>query len=392
MDKANNITFLKAFTENSLPPICNKVIYQKNVYYNKNIDSELDLNKQVLIFKDVSDYVDIELFQQAKNIVINKTKTLKGHLVELAPFKDIQEYLQNNFTTKSRSNFRRYENRLKSCFKIKYVSYYGNITKEEYDRLFIVLKDLLIRRFAEKQEKNYELQHLKGYHDVVYDMILKKEACLFVIYDNEKPISIRVNMCKKKLAYYIISGYDVDYSKFHLGSIDMLKNIEWCIDNNFEIYDLLKGYDYYKSKWATKKHDYYIYIIYNSNSIKLTLISYYITIKETIKYKCYRFLKKHNLDTKYKDLKRYLFGITTFFKNKKATTILIDNNAKITDQIFEIDINLDNQYIFLRKPVYNFLFLANTSLDNVTIGKLSGTSNKFLLKAKNKSQLLTINH
>ncbi|WP_170179716.1 GNAT family N-acetyltransferase [Flavivirga rizhaonensis] len=390
MNKVKKITFLKAFTENSLPPICSKIIYGKDFYYNTNIDTDLDLKKQILIFKDVSDYLDIELSEHSKSIVNNKIKTLNGHLIELHLFRDISEYLKKKFNSKSRSNLRRYENRLVTCFNIKYASYYGDITKEEYDMLFVVLKKMLIKRFAEKQENNYELQYLGGYYDVLYDMILKKKANLFVIYDGKKPISIRINMCKKKLIYYILSGYDIDYSKFHLGFIDMLKNIEWCMDNNFEIYDLLKGYDYYKTKWSTKTHDYYNHIIYRSNSIGILLIGQYFAIKEIIKYKSYRLFKKWNLHTKYKGLNKHIFRIKNFTNNKKLPTILIDSNAKTTDKIIEINIDKDNEYAFLRKPVYDFLFLVNTSIENVIIGKLKGTSNKFILKYKNKKQLLTI--
>ncbi len=392
MAKVKKITFLKAFTENSLPPICSKIIYGKNFYYNTNTELDIDLKKQVLMFKDVSDYVDIELLEQSKSIVVNKIKTIKGHLVELHLFSNIVEYLETNFNSKSRSNFRRYENRLKTCFNIKYVSYYGEITKQEYDRLFIILKRILVRRFTEKQEYNYELQHLEGYRDVLYDMILEKRANLFVIYDGDKPISVRINMCKKNIAYYILSGYDIDYSKFHLGFIDMLKNIEWCIDNNFEIYDLLKGYDYYKSKWSTKKHDYYNHIIYNSNSIATLLIGQYITTKEIIKYKGYRVLKKYNLHTKYKSIKRHVFGIRAFTSKKKLPSVLIENDTKSTDQTIEINIDKNDEYAFLRKPVYNLLFLNNESINNVTISKFTGSENTFKVQLKNKSKLLKTNN
>ena len=198
MTKVNKITFLKAFTENSLPPICNKIMYGKYFYDNTNSNPDIDLKKQVLIVKDVSDYVDIELHDQQENIVINKIKTIKGHLIELYRFSNIAAYLNASFNSKSRSNFRRYESRLKTCFNIRYVSYFGNISRQEYDRLFIVLKNILVKRFTEKQEYNYELQHLEGYRDVLFDMIAEKRANLFVIYDDNKPISIRINMCKKK--------------------------------------------------------------------------------------------------------------------------------------------------------------------------------------------------
>ncbi len=392
MDKVKKITFLKAFTENSLPPICSKIIYGEKIYDNTNSVLDVDLKKQVIMFKDVSDYLDIELLEQSENVVVNKIKTIKGHLIELHLFSNIKEYLESNFKSKSRSSFRRYESRLKTCFNIRYVSYYGHIEKQEYDRLFVVLKEILVKRFTEKQEYNYELQHLEGYHDVLFDMILEKRANLFVIYDRCKPISIRINMCKKKLVYYILSGYDIDYSKFHLGFIDMLKNIEWCINNNFEIYDLLKGYDYYKSKWTTKTHNYYNHIIYNSSSITNSLIGQCLAAKDIIKYKSYRFLKTYNLHTKYKNIKRLAFGISTPAYKKKLPIVQIENDAKNTTQTIEINIDNDNKYAFLRKPVYNLLFLNNESINNVTISKLVDSESTFKIQFKNKNKLLKINN
>lgn len=390
MAKVKKITFLKAFTENSLPSICSKIIYGKHFYNNTNSDLDIDLKKQVLIFKDVSDYLDIEFQEQSEHICIKKIKTIKGHLIELHLFSNITEYLETSFNSKSRSNFRRYESRLKTCFNIRYVSYFGNISRQEYDRLFVVLKNILVKRFTEKQEYNYELQHLEGYRDVLFDMITEKRANLFVIYDGDKPISIRINMCKKNIVYYILSGYDIDYSKFHLGFIDMIKNIEWCINNSFEIYDLLKGYDYYKSKWSTKTHDYYNHIIYNSNSIATLLIGQYFTIKDSIKYKIYSTLKAYNLHTKYKIIKRLAFGINNFTNKKKPLTVQIENDKKNTSQTIKIDIEKNNDFEFLRKPVYNLLFLNNESINNVTISKFINSKNTFKVQFKNKSNLLKV--
>jgi hypothetical protein len=278
----------------------------------------------------------------------------------------------------------RYQNRLNTCFNIKYISYYGSIEKEEYTKLFIALKELLIRRFNEKQEVNYELKHLSEFHEIIYDLILDCKANLYVIYDDETPISIRINMFKNKIAYYIISGYDIDYSKFHLGSIDMLKNIEWCINNDFEIYDLLKGYDYYKTKWATKTHDYFNYITYSRNSI----VGLYTFVKEVIKYKFYRFFKKYRIISKYKNFKKSIFG---FNRNRKSKLSYHFSNfdKEMTSKTIEIDFK-KNEYSFLRKPVYDFLFLNNESINHLNVSKLINASNKFKVHSRNKCQLLTI--
>lgn len=386
MIKTKSITFLKAFlTKNGLPPIYHEII-DDNKAFNSNIERDTDSiqEKRVLLVKDFPDYLNIRI-RKKPNQKLKKVKTLKGHLIELKTFNSISEYLNRNFSSKSRSNLRRYNNRLEACFNIKYVSYYGNIEKQKYDSLFVALKDLLIKRFNEKKETNYELQYLDEFHDIVYPLILNKKANLFVIYDGDVPISIRVNMFKQTHAFYILSGYDIDYSKFHLGSIDMLKNIEWCINKDFEVYDLLKGYDYYKSKWATKSHNYYNHIIYNTNLASTNLIGIFVYNKEKFKYKIYNSLKINQLKLKYKKIKKSIFG-----NNKKASVLLSNFIANNNIEKTLINIQENNEYAILKRPLYNFLFLTNQSINDIKISKLKNSSNKFLLESKVKTQLLTI--
>ncbi|MFD1613956.1 GNAT family N-acetyltransferase [Gelatiniphilus marinus] len=391
MGNVKNITFFKSFLfEDSLPPIYNTASVDDLFFENKK-NSPFSITNSVIKVNDVPDYFNLETVNCPQKIVVKKTKTIQGHLVELSTFKTIDAYLKSKFGSKSRSNLRRYKNRLETCFNIKYVSYYGNISKEKYNSLFKVLKSLLVRRFAEKQETNYELQHFDEYYKTIYNLIANKKASLFVIYDGEKPISIRINMFKNNRGYYILSGYDIDYSKFHLGAIDMLKNIEWCINNGFKVYNLLKGYDYYKTKWATKSHYYYNHIAYNSNKTSTLLLGQYLYIKEQLKYKFYNVLKRYNLISKLKTFKQTIFSILGGDGTKKITVSISDFYEAEAYKIIEINIEKNNDFAFLRKPVYDFLFLNNNSLNNLTILKLADYTNKFVIHSKGKKKLITVN-
>ncbi|WP_303317699.1 GNAT family N-acetyltransferase [Flavivirga abyssicola] len=385
-----NITFLKAFlAKSSLPPIYGSISDNKGFDYKAETSKTLHTNKQVFLIKDIPDYLHVDIKETENKTSLSKIKTLKGHLIDFQLFKGFPDYLEQNFSAKSRSNLRRYQNRLETCFNINYICYYGAIPKPEYDNLFVVLKHLLLRRFNEKQEVNYELQHLNEFHDIVYDLVLNKKASIYVIYDGQKPISIRINMHKERLSFYIISGYDIDYSKFHLGAIDMLKSIEWCFNNDFEVYDLLKGYDYYKVKWATTCYHYYNHIVYNSSSIKASFIGKLAYIKEVIKYKCYTATKNSKLYFAYKKINKKIFGITRS-DNKKSTFIISNPTKNDIRNIALIDIEKNNDYAFLRKALYDFLFISKESTNNVSVYKFNNSQNTFLIKSKNQSQLVTI--
>lgn len=383
MEKTNNITFLKSFLfENSLPPIFMQARLNTASFETKH--TCLTLERKIFKINDVPDYLEFTLTPFPNKTMVKKVKTLTGHVVELVKFKTIQDYLNYKLSSKNRSNLKRYQKRLESCFNIKYISYYGAIEEKEYDRLFTVLRTLLIRRFNEKQQTNYELQHLDEYHHALRPLIQEKKASLFVIYDGEKPISIRINMFRGRLAYYIISGYDIDYSKFHLGSIDMLKNIEWCIHHKFEAYDLLKSYDYYKTHWATKTHYYYNYLVYSISSTT----GHYLFIKEIVTYFIYNFLKKYGILEFYKKIKKNRFGFRRRTENN-ASFKFSPFDEKPDNDMVEVDLNSE-AYAFLRRPIYNFLFLNNAYVHHVRVSKLVNRQNDYLVQTKGTCKLLTV--
>jgi len=133
--------------------------------------------------------------------------------------------------------------------------YYGEVDKIEYDALFEQLRNLMISRFDQKKEQNYELRHLEGIKNDVYPRLLEKQASIFVIYANGRPISIRLNLMKGRLAFYLMSAYDPNYELFRVGKLDMWQNIHWLMENDYEKYDLLKGYGYIKDRWSDSKFD-----------------------------------------------------------------------------------------------------------------------------------------
>ncbi|MEC3908029.1 GNAT family N-acetyltransferase [Tamlana sp. 2201CG12-4] len=393
MGTAHNITFLKALlTDRAFPPIYKTITYN-NIELYKNTTSEYgDCSVKLLTIKDIPDYFKLSISpsNNIKTVKLNTVKNLNGHMINLESFKNFTEYLTRKVSTKRRSNLNRYKNRLETCFNIKYVSYYGEMDKSEYDRLFSFLRKFLERRFHEKKEKNYELQYLPEFHTLCYNMIMHKKANLFVIYNNDTPISIRINMFTNHLAYYIISGYDIDYSKFHIGAIDMYKNIEWCFNNSFKIYDLLKGYDYYKKKWTTDTYLNYLHIVYDSSSIYNHFKAVTLILKESAKY---RFLEKivpKNFQNTYKKLKKFIYRYTNTIEPITEAKVAIKNNVPIENRGTEINFQKDNNYQFLKRHVYNFLFLNKENLDSISVYSIVSQPSHFVIQGKLNNQLLII--
>lgn len=391
MAKHNKTVFLKGlfFNDNTLP-FFKKITYQTKTLYTTKSTNIKNTKNTFYEVVDVPGYIDTYIPNEAIKLKKIQLKTLKGYLVETKKYTTVEEYLTANFGTKSRSNLRRYKNRLEKCFNITYTCYYGDITKEKYNSLFIVLKALLIRRFEEKKENNYELRHFDEYQDTIYNLILKKEASIFVIYNDQKPISIRINMFKETLGYYIMSCYDIDYSKFHLGSLDMLKNIEWCIKNNIITYDLLKGYDYYKKDWKTTTFDFYNCIIYDPSSIQASFNAYAKKIKTKGTYILYYTLKKANFITYYKRVKQKLHKQTHNASTEKKVTHTKTEENELTANSVQLDFKNNEAYFYLKRPIFNLLFTSKEHYKDIKVYKNLDSKNNFYIVAKNNKWSLNI--
>ena len=110
-------------------------------------------------------------------------------------------------------------------------------------------------------------------------MIQSKQASLFVIYDNKKPISITLRFHSNKIIFDTITVFDIDYQKFRLGSLSIIKMLDWAFKNNFKIFDLCKGHLDYKEKWSNIRYSVDNHIIYNKGFIyieKIILFAYYL--------------------------------------------------------------------------------------------------------------------
>lgn len=213
-----------------------------------------DSTVKSLALQDVPEYFQIHWAGSGTYLRTRTLATQWTYVVDLDGHRDCEAYLQAHFGSKSRSSLRRYKKRLENCFSIQYQVHFGAMDPESYGQLFNRLAELMAKRFEQKGERNYELQHLDEIKQDVYAKLKEKQASIFVIRANGKTISIRVNLMCGKLAYYILSAFDPAYDMFRIGKLDMWQNIQWLMDNGFEKYDLLKGYAYIKETWADSRY------------------------------------------------------------------------------------------------------------------------------------------
>ncbi|SDQ66098.1 GNAT family N-acetyltransferase [Flagellimonas zhangzhouensis] len=359
--------------------------HTKGIYY--SLDENIDLKNKTCLINDVPSYFECTKNNHSKNIEIKKIKQYPGFLIELDQFTSLEEYMQQTFKKSSRYKLNKYKKRLEQCFEIKSTMYTGNISEEKYQGIFQKFRELLEKRFEDKQEYNNNLdkQEWEFYKKVSYPLFKENKAGFFVVEYNQEPIAITLNYFSNKIIFDAITVFDIDYTKFHLGSINIMYLIKWGIENNFKILDFSKGYFDYKVRWCTKKYDFEYHIIYNPKSItsasKAGILSWFYTKKQQ--------LRENGVNKKWGALRYTIKNLSTH----KTQTTDVAINPVFTDYDIKTEL-LSNKIITynenLKKVFFDFLYLFGETASDVVVFKIEN-GQQYVFKGKNHCKVSIIN-
>lgn len=267
--KHSNLIFQLCF-ENTIPTFYKKKIINNLSGQEINVSYEQDKLEPISNFftvSDIPDYLEIELHQRNKNVALKRVVQYQGYLIRLKEFNTLNEFINNRLSKNTRKNLKAKLRKIEENHKIKYKFHHGEIDKDHYDYLFDICYNLMKERFNQKKIFNRFLLHWRYYYDLFYPKILKKEASIFVIYDDMKPITITLNFHKADIVFSFIQIYNTDYYKYSMGDIAMYKNIGWCYENNYSIWDVSKGQTENKRRWSNHIYKFEHHLFYKSNSI-----------------------------------------------------------------------------------------------------------------------------
>jgi hypothetical protein len=320
---------------------------------------------------------------------IFKYKRIDNFKIDLDGFLNSNEYLKNVMTSKQRKQLKSKTRRLETCFKISYRFYFGEISETDYKLLFGELKNLIERRFNQRGDKFFLEDNWNYLIEETYDLIIGKKASFSVIYNKEKPISISLNYHFQNITQSYISSYDIDYSKFGLGHIALLKKLEWCFANNIKILDLMWGKVSHKVLWSNSITKYEHHLIYKNNQILKTA---YVQLVITL-YKIKDSTVLRNILKSYQKIKRSFTHSLNKSSTKKNMGYEIASSLQkpLKDKITKINIHT-NEYAFLRKPVYDFQYLNSETSDTVQAFKENSENNSYLIQGLNSHIKVLVNH
>lgn len=349
-------------------------------------------NNKLIVFHDVPGYFDTKLISSLKNIELKKINTYKGSLINILNYNTVEDYLNKEISSKERYEIRRRQKRLDACIKPIYKTYYGNISKEEYDIVFNDYKQMLIRRLEQKKSYWEELDYWEERYESTFQLIKEKKACIFVIYRNETPISIYINSVFDKIIFNEVVAYDIDYSKFNIGILIFIKIIEWAINNNFELIDMSKGDFSYKERFKNTTYTFQNHIIYDKSNFKISLVAKMLILKLNVIYTLLPWLKKLKLNK-----------LKTFYNRIKNRHVFKDYNS-LNELVLETEMlsTLDtvsnlksinqnsNLPHFLKKPIIDFAFLNTEFVDEIDVFLDLNSDKKFYLKGKKAIQKIIL--
>lgn len=338
-----------------------------------------EIRKKTFLIYDVPTYFKINSNVRSKNLGLHKVKQYSGYLIDLTPFKDLDQYMQATFSKSGRYKLKKYNKRLESCFDIQYKMYHGNISKDTYDEIFRDFKILLEKRFSEKQIRNNNLDPSEWnfYFEVAYPMILENKAGLFVIYDGKKPIGVTLNYLSEDTVFDAITVFDVDYAKFHLGSTTIMKLIEWCLEHKIRIFDFSKGHFDYKKRWANKSYDFEYHIYFDRKSLLSLIMAYSLKLFFNLKQE----LRNRHVNDMIHKLAFRLKNKKLPLKEIKKYSLIDDNTPITSHQLKQID-PFAKEYEFLKSAIFDFLYLKQENCQMLDVYHVTNESNTYIFKGQ----------
>lgn len=353
-----------------------------NGNYYKLDSNSVDYKGKVFLVYDVPTYFGVDT-TFVSGIEVDKIPQYKGFSSQLKGFESFDAYFNTQFKSKSRYKYRRNITRLEACFDVDYKMYYGEISKEEYDFVCRYLKKNLSRRFDSLGLDNDIVTKWDYYYDLMYKMILSKEGVLSVIYCNGIPVGISFSFLTDNILLFAITSIDIDYYRYNVGHTTIIKLMQWCFENGYNVFDFSKGEYVYKDRWTNHSYDYCCHIIYDSKSLKSKVIAKSVSNYFSFK----QYLRDKNVNRLYYKL-RYIFRSEKTEQQSERYKVNIIEASEIPNGLTEqIDIYAE-AYRQVRMELFDFLYGNSEKVTQLKIYK--SKDEFFVLGEKNTLRLVKV--
>ena len=345
----------------------------KEVYKNKAFKESENCARGIEEIKFIPYLLQLNSPKNKENYNIISFYRVENFYINLEGFTSAEDYLKSQMGSKSRSQLRMRKQRLEKCFDVEYKFYHGKIDEQKYNEIFDAFEHLIKKRFNQRGDLFSQKNNLSTIRANSYQMILKKKSSFFVIYADRKIIDVCLNYHFQNVVQHFIRSYDIDYSKFGLGQIDIYKQLEICFEYNFTIFDFMWGKMKYKTRWSNKSELYKHDFIYRKTPINKPIILLLICL-----YKFHDALKTNKL---YTSIQEKLIG-SEHVKPENVIVRTEELQNKIPVNLYEKISVKNDLYSFLRKTIFDFQYLNFEKTSDTNVYKIDDKS--YLISGINK--------
>ena len=378
-------TFKKKFK--GLPLYINTgATHTKGISYSIEKSSGITMGHKVFLIFDIPSYFKIpEAEEFIEGYRLKKIKQYPGFLIELENYDDLQDFIKKHFSKNTRYKLKKYKRKLEAACDIDYVMYQGALNKDKHQTLFESFRELLIQRFNEKGVTNNNLDpgEWNFFNEVSFEMINQGRAGLFVVSDGNTPVAMTLNFFSEKIVFDAITVFNLDYAKFHPGSVSLLALVEWSLQNGYESLDFSKGYFDYKKKWGSLRYDFEYHIYYNPKSAISTTIAFIVSSF----YKTKQKLREHGVNDILHSLKYKLRNLGRQRDQNRSKYQTEEVKQESDMELYE-PIEHDVIPKSLRPAIFEFCFLNEEKHRNLKVYKDRKCENTYILaNSKSKVQI-----
>jgi CelD/BcsL family acetyltransferase involved in cellulose biosynthesis len=224
-----------------------------------------------------------------------KLDTFQGFAICMQDYGSAEAYVNQNIKPRLRTALRSRSKRLEDQEAIYEKMYYGSIDPNTYSALMSRLKEMIEQRFNQLGQSHQRMNEWEQITESFYHLINSRKASMFAIYSGDNPIAISLNRHLGMIFSYAIPSFDISYSRYSLGHLLIQKQLRWCFENNYKIFDMGLGYLRYKKDWCNHPYSYASYLVYKRSYFPSKIRAYLHLQILLLK----RFLKAKGLHTSY---------------------------------------------------------------------------------------------
>lgn len=191
-----------------------------------------------------------ELMPKASSAIPFASEFVEGAECPYITLPDSTDTLMNGLDRKFRKDMRR-------CMK-NLQRDYGKVELKGYDGFGSV--EEAMTAYFELHQRRWKAKHMPGvfgrqaardFHmDVAKHFAENGWLALYFLMVNDEPIATSYNYVYDQRMYFVLGGFDPNFSTYGVGNLVLAKVIEKCIEKGIKEYDLMKGSEVYKSKWT----------------------------------------------------------------------------------------------------------------------------------------------